>query len=673
MKKHLLTWCLFSFINMTLFSQSNNTVTPETLWQLPRVSLEDISPDGDLILYAATTYDLATNQSKSALYTVNVAGGNSTRITPEKVRASSARFRPDGKKIGFLNDDKMFEINLDGTGLSQVSDIPMNGFAYDPNLKQVLFVTDVKYFPNTQDIHPDLSLTKGRVIDGLMYRHFKSWDDYKRSNIFLSEYLGGKLVGDTLNIMKGMPFDAPLQPSGGMEQIAWSPNGRYIAYTCRAANGTPLSKSTNSDIFLYDVINNTTRNLSEANLGYDLEPSFSPDSRFLIWNSMERAGFEADKNRIILFNLTNGQKTDLTEGYDFWADHPQFSRDGKSIFFIAQYKGTRQLATVEINTKKIRNITDGYFDYTAFQVSERRLVASRQSMSEPTEIYSIIPQTGAVLQVTQQTESVWGKLKKGEVISKNIRTSDGNNMLVWQILPPNFDASKRYPAILYCQGGPQSMVSQFFSYRWNMQCMAAQGYVVIAPCRRGMPGFGQAWNDTISRNWGNQAMQDLLFAADAAANESFIDKEKMGAVGASFGGFSTFWLAGNHKKRFKCFIAHAGIFNLESFYGTTEEVWFSDWDLGAYWDEKNRKEVYAQQSPHLFVQNWDTPILITHGGRDFRVPESEGMQAFQVAQLRDIPSRFVYFPDEGHHISIPQNSVLWYREFFAWLEKYLKK
>lgn len=672
MKIPILAFSLSLVNGLSLQAQSDNIVTPEKLWQLPRITLEDVSPDGQSILYAATTYDLATNQSQSALYTISVVGGQPTRVTPEKVRATNARFRPDGKKIGFLNDDKMCEINLDGTSLSQISDISVNGFAYDPTLKQLLFVADVKYFPTTQNLYPDLTLSQGRIIDGLMYRHFKSWDDKKRSNIFLSEYFGGKLIGDTINIMKGMPFDAPLQPSGGMEQIAWSPNGRYIAYTCRTQNGTPLSKSTNSDIFLYDITNNTTRNLSEENLGYDMEPSFSPDSRFLVWNSMKRAGFEADRNRIILMNLSSGQKTDLTEGYDTWADHPKFSADGRNIFFIAQTKGTRQLASIDLTSQKIALITEGNVDFTAFQITNTRLVASRQSMSEPTEIYAVIPQSGAIQRITHETAPLWKKIKKGEVHSKSVRTTDNKYMHVWQIFPPNFDPKKQYPTILYCQGGPQSMVSQFFSYRWNMQCLAAQGYVVIAPCRRGMPGFGEEWNDTISRNWGNQAMLDLLTAADDAAKESFVDKNKMAAVGASFGGFSTFWLAGNHQKRFKCFIAHAGIFNLESFYGMTDEVWFSDWDLGAYWDEKNKTKIYQKQSPHLFVQNWDTPILITQGGRDFRVPEAESMQAFQAAQLRNIPSRFLYLPDEGHHISMPQNSVLWYREFFGWLEKYLK-
>ena len=565
----------------------------------------------------------------------------------------------------------MFEINLDGTAAFQVSETSMNGFDYSPDGKQILFVSDVKYFETPQDIFPDLPFAKAKITEGLMYRHWKSWDDQKRSNIFVAEYMNSRLVGEPTNIMANQPYNAPLAPLGGMEQITWSPDGRFIAYTCRKANGTALSKSTNSDIFLYDMFTKTTRNLSEDNLGYDQEPSFSPNSQFLVWNSMERGGFEADRNRILLMNLQTGQRSELTQGYDRNANHPHFSLDAKNVFFINEDGGTRQLCAVDLQNRKVKPVTSGQFDFTSFLVVNRRLIATRNSMSEPTEIFAIGTQNGEIQKLTFETQAIWETTMKGDVRSRFVRTTDNKQMLVWEIMPPNFDPTRKYPVVMLCQGGPQSMVSQSFSYRWNVQMLASQGYIVLYPSRRGMPGFGQSWNDSISKDWGGQAMKDLLSAIDDVSREPFVDTTRRAAVGASFGGYSVYWLAGNHQKRFKTFVAHAGIFNMESFYGMTDEVWFADWDAGAYWLPEHKKQ-YEQFSPHKFVQNWDTPILITQGGKDFRVCEAESMQAFQAAQLRNISSKMVLFPDEGHHITSPQNSVLWYRTFYGWLKEYLK-
>jgi dipeptidyl aminopeptidase/acylaminoacyl peptidase len=662
----------FIFIfSVSMSVAQTEKLTPEKLWKIPRVNLETTSADGQTVIYSVTTYDLETNKGKTHLYSVNVAGGAPRQLTTGDGHHTGARFRPDGKKIGFLNEDKLFEINPDGTSAFQVSDIPMNGFSYSPDGKQILFTADVKYFDTPQDIYPDLPLAKVKIADGLMYRHWKSWDNQKRSNIFISEYMNSRLVGEPFNIMANQPYDAPLSPSGGMEQICWSPDSRSIAYTCRKVNGTALSQSTNSDIYLFDVINRTTRNVTEGNLGYDQEPSFSPNSQFLVWNSMERGGFEADRNRIMLQNLQNGQRVELTEKYDLNANSPKFSLDAKVVYFINDSSGTRQLCGVDLQSRKIRQITSGLFDFTGFEVINRRLIAMRHSMSEPVEIYAIGVQNGETQKLTFETQAIWADVKRGDVRSRMVGTTDNKKMLVWTIMPPDFDPARKYPLVLLCQGGPQSMVSQSFSYRWNVQCLASQGYIVVYPSRRGMPGFGQAWNDSISHDWGGQAMRDLISAVDDVSREPFVDTTRRAAVGASFGGYSVFWLAGNHQKRFKTFVSHAGIFNMESFYGMTDEVWFSDWDMGAYWKPEFKKQ-YEQFSPHKFVQNWDTPILITQGGRDFRVPEAESFQAFQAAQLRNIPSKMLLIPDEGHHISTPHNSVLWYRAFYGWLNNYLK-
>jgi len=663
----------FNMMSLNTIVAQNQQLTPELLWKIGRVALECVSPDGQLAVYGVTRYDIPSNKSTRALYLVDTQNGETRLLTDPDKTSSDAEFHPDGKKIGFLRDSKLHEISVAGPGEAvKVNDLEINGFHYAPNGKYVLFVQDVKLDKTLPESNPDLPKASGRATDGLMYRHWKSWHDYAYSNVFYVGYDSGKFTTKPINIQNEERFDCPLTPDGGMEQIAWSPDARWIIYTCRKLNGTEEAQSTNSDLYAYEVASGKTLNFTADLVGYDRDPVWSPDGNYLVWTSLARAGYEADRPRLMILNVQTQQREELSAGWTYEVNNPVWAADSRSIYFLSSENFTQQVYQINISDKKVRRITEGTHDYTALKIAGNDLVTTRNSMVAPAEVYWVNAKTGSTRQLSTVSDEVWSSLAKPTVERRSVKTFDGKDMNVWMILPPNFDPKKKYPALVYAQGGPQSALSQFFSYRWNLALMAAQGYVVVAPCRRGMPGSGQAWNDAITGKWGD-AMKDYLSATDAAAKEPFIDAQRMGAVGASFGGYAVYWLAGNHQKRFKTFISHCGLFNLESFYGTTEEVWFPHYDFeGAYWQTPKPK-MYQTDSPHLYAKNWDTPILVIHNELDFRVPLSEGMQAFQVAQLKGIPSRFLSFPDEGHWMSKPQNSLLWQREFFGWLEQYLEK
>ncbi|MFZ4543063.1 MAG: S9 family peptidase [Saprospiraceae bacterium] len=662
------TLLLFSFILTSVHSQE--LMSPESLWKLGRVNLEDISKDKAFVLYSVTNYILADNKGNQDLYLVSVNGDNAKRLTDFSGSDSDGLFSPDGTKIGFLRDGVLWEMNLDGSKQMQVGKEEIDGFKYSSDGKNILFIKDVKYFQTVKEMYPDLPGSNVKVIDGLMYRHWKSWEDDKRNNVFIQGYKNGVLVGEAKNIMN-VPFDSPVKPQGGMEQIEFSSDGTKIAYSCRKENGTALALSTNSDIFLYVVVTGETKNLSVGIMGYDLDPVFSPDGKYIAWRSMKTAGNEADKSRLMLMNLQTGKKTDLTEKYDRDAENICWSNDGTDIYFISGADGTQHIFAMNVATGKLRQITAGLYDYSTIKDGGTFLIAQRMSMTEPPTLVRVEKKDGKTTEINQTNTAFWNTIKKAKVEKKYTTTTDGKKMLVWHILPPDFDPKKKYPTLLYCQGGPQSHLSQFFSFRWNFQLMASKGYIIVAPCRRGMPGFGEAWNAQISGDWGGQCMRDYFSAIDDATKLPYVNKDKLGAIGASFGGYSVYWLAGHHEKRFKAFIAHAGIFNFESMYGTTEEMFFENHEKGgAYW-EIPRPKMYSE-SPHLTVNKWDTPILVTHGEKDFRVPIDQGMQAFQAAQLRNIPSKFLWLPDEGHWIQNPHSSVLWQLEFYSWLDKYLK-
>ncbi len=602
---------------MTLFIlRAQDRMTPELLWKIGRVSGHEISPDGRTVLFGVSYYKLEENKGNRDLYLLPAEGGEAVKLTNTPKSEFNECWRPDGKKIAFLSstDDgaQLFEMNPDGSEVRQVSRIEggISNFSYAPDMKHIFFTREVKMMPTLQERYPDLPMAEARIIDDLMYRHWDHWEDEKKSHLFVAEYEDGK-VGAMTDIMEGEPYDTPLKPFGGKSQLAWSPDGKLIAYTCKKMTGREYALSTNSEIYLYDVMAGTTVNISEGLPGYDMEPVFSPSGRYLIWESMKRAGFESDRKRLMVHDFKSGKRFELTEGLDRDASSAVWSDDEKTVYFISGEKATYQIFRMDFNTRKLIQITSGDYNYRSFALLDaKHLVASRQDMNHPTELYRIEIKNGNAKALTQINKPLYAGLKTGKIEKRWIKTTDGKDMLTWIIYPPDFDPSKKYPTLLYCQGGPQSAVSQFFSYRWNFQLMAANDYIIVAPNRRGLPSFGREWNDEISGDWGGQAMKDYLSAIDEMAKEPFVDNKRLGAIGASFGGYSVYWLAGHHEGRFKSFVAHCGVFNLESMYLSTEEMWFVNWDMGGpYWDPA-LKAKYEAFSPHNFIQNWNTPILV---------------------------------------------------------------
>ncbi|MEI6455570.1 MAG: S9 family peptidase [bacterium] len=656
----------------------SNIMTPEVLWSFGRISEPEISPDGKKILYGVTFYDLTQNKGNRELYIMNIDGSNARRLTTTKFSEYQASWRPDGQKVCFISAEtgsmQLWEMDTNGTGRKQITQIEngIGGYRYSPDMKMILYTAEV--FPGKQmkQLYEGLPKASGRIYTDHMYRHWDTWVE-SYSHIFIAEVSGNSITGGK-DILLNEPFESPLKPFGGMEQIAWSPDSKVIAYTCRKKVGVEYTKSTNSDIYLFELSTGTTTNLTQGMMGYDINPVYSPDGKKIAWQSMERDGYESDKNRLFLYNLGDQTKTDLTRTFDQNVENHAWSGDGRSIFFTSDWHATDEIYSLDLASGKITKLTDGIHNYTGVFPAGDRLIATMVSMSKPAEIYAVDPGTGKDTQLTNVNTNLLNQLVMGRVEKRWIRTTDNKEMLTWIIYPPNFDPSKKYPTLLYCEGGPQSTVSQFWSYRWNFQMMAANGYIIVAPNRRGLPGFGKEWNEQISGDYGGQNMKDYLTAIDAVSQEPYVNKEKLGCVGASYGGFSVYWLAGNHNKRFKAFIAHDGMFNLESQYLETDEMWFVNWDLGgAFWDKKNSiaQRSYAS-SPHRFVQNWDTPILVIHGELDYRIAMTQGMQAFNAALLRGIPAEFLYFPDENHWVLKPQNGILWQRTFYSWLDKWLK-
>ena len=661
---------------------AQQVLTPERLIQLTRIGAPVVSPDGATLVFGVRTTDLAANRGNTDLVRLPTAGGEPMRLTDWDGGEIAQQWRPDGRRIGFLSAKsgsmQLWEIAPDGSDPRQVTDLEggIDNFRYAPGGAHISFTRRVKLDQSTLDRYPDLPKADARIVDELMYRHWDTWRDYDYNHLFVTEYRDGT-IGEPMDVMPGERFDTPLAPFGGVEQIGWSADGTVIAYTAKKLTGAAAARSTNSDIYLYDVATRRTTNVTQGMMGYDVEPTFSPDGRYLAWLSMARDGYEADRNRIFVRDLAAGRSWEVTVGFDRDAGNLTWSADSKTLYFVAVTEATAQLFAADPGRNTVRKITEGMHNYTDVAVARAGnrpvLVAGRQSISAPTELFRVNPANGEATPLTRYNDAVLAGLSLGRVERRMVKATDGADVLTWVIYPPGFDPSQKYPAILYAQGGPQSAVSQFFSYRWNFQALAANGYIVVAPNRRGVPGFGQAYKEEISGDWGGQAMRDLLAAIDEVATEPYVDRDRLGAVGASFGGYSVFWLAGNHEGRFKTFIAHDGVFNLESMYGATEEIFFPTFDLeGAYWDQPTPPS-YEAFSPHKFVQNWDTPMLVIHGEQDFRVPVTEGMQAFTALQLKGIESRFLYFPEENHWVLQPQNSVLWHRVFYDWLARYLKK
>ncbi|MCK9203189.1 MAG: S9 family peptidase [Bacteroidales bacterium] len=655
----------------------SDIMTPEILWSFGRLSEAEVSPDKKNILYGVTYYDIKQNKGNRELYSIGVDGQNEKRLTSTKVSEYQAMWSPDGKKIFFMSAEngamQVWKMNPDGSERQQITNIKngINGYKVSPDMKKILYTADVYPEKQFKDLYADLPQATGKIFNDLMYRHWDTWVQ-AYSHIFVADLNGTITKGKDL--MPEEPWESPLMPFGGMEQINWGPDSKVIAYTCRKKKGKEYAVSTNSDIYLYNLESGKTVNITEGMMGYDVAPTFSPDGKKIAWQSMERDGYESDKNRLFIMDLNSKIKTDFTKNFDQNAESLAWADDSRSIYFISDWHATDEIYRLDPADGKIIKITNGIHNYTAVVPAGDRLIATRVSMSMPAEIYAVDPQNGTDKQVTTTNKDILGQLTFGKISQRWIKTTDNKEMHAWIIYPPHFDSTKKYPTLLYCEGGPQSTVSQFWSYRWNFQMMAANGYIVVAPNRRGLPGFGQEWNEQISGDYGGQNMKDYLSAIDAVAKEPYVNKDKLGCVGASYGGFSVYWLAGNHHKRFKAFIAHDGMFNLESQYLETEEMWFVNWDLGGpFWDKNNKTAQRSfANSPHRFVQNWDTPILCIHGELDYRIVATQGMQAFNAAVLRGIPAELLCFPDENHWVLKPQNGILWQRTFFNWLDKWLK-
>lgn len=619
---------------MSTYAQE--TMTPEKLWQLGRVSPLGISLDGKNLIYKVGIPNISENKLESKIYSIPLNGGNAVQIVTSEGIVKNKNISKDGSKKLFDNAVKVEKIL-------------------------------------GKDIYPNLDKTTAKVYDGLDYRHWDTYNDGSHNHVFYKDIASGKEV----DIMPNEPYDTPQKPHGGDEDYIWSPDGSKIIYVCKKLAGTAYAKSTNTDLYEFDIASGKTTNLTPNNKGYDTHPDFSPQG-YLTWLQMKRDGYEADKNDIIV--RYKGIELNLTANWDGTVDSFKWSAKGDKIYFIAPIGGTKQLFEVGFNDMqkmpgKISQLTDGNFDVASIvDFTGNSILVTRTDHNHAAEVFAFDLKKKSWKQITHVNDDFYSKIGMCKSEKRIVTTTDGKKMVVWVVLPPNFDPNKKYPTILYCQGGPQSALTQYYSFRWNFQLMASQGYIVVAPNRRGMPGHGVAWNEQISGDWGGQVMDDYLAAIDDVAKEPYVDKSRLGAVGASYGGYSVFYLAGIHQNRFKTFISHCGVFNLESMYGTTEEIFFTNWDSGgAYWEKENAvaRKTYVQFNPKNFVNNWNTPILIFQGEKDYRVPIGQGQEAFQAAQLKGIKSRLVLFPDENHWVLKPQNGLTWQFEFFKWLKETL--
>ncbi|MGX5818011.1 S9 family peptidase [Chitinophaga lutea] len=648
-------------------------MSPELLWQLGRVAGETVLADGT-VLYGVSRYNLSDNKSERNLYGIPAAGGPARQLTSGPGSESGAQALPNGR-IAYSYKGQIWEMDKDGGNAVQKTNVD-GGLAnarISPDGKHILFSREVKLEKVMgPDRYPDLPKSNVQVYTDLNYRHWDAWEDGSFNHVFYATYdLRSGKVGEPVDIMPGERFDCPQMPFGGAEDFIWDPAGEHIIYVCKKKYGKAYAVSTNTDIYRYSLSTRKTDNLSEGRMGYDVAPAFDATGKKLLWLSMANDGFEADKNDVIVWDAATNKTINLTKDWDGTVSAARFGNDGKAIYFLAATRGTEQLFEIPLAKPAVRQVTKGQFDLNAFVgQTGNTMVVARVDMNHAAELYTVDLKSGQQKQLTTVNDDIYGNLQKSKVEERWIKTTDGKDMLAWVIFPPDFDPAKKYPTLLYCQGGPQSPLSQYYSFRWNFQLMAAQGYIVVAPNRRGMPGHGVKWNADISKDWGGQPIRDYLAAIDDVAKEPYVDKSRLGAVGASYGGYSVFMLAGLHNKRFKTFIAHDGLFDLRSWYGTTEELWFANWDIGAYWDKANGKS-YGQYNPSNFVSRWDTPIMIVQGGIDFRVGIEQGLQAFQAAQLHNIKSKLVYFPEENHWVLGAQNAIAWQREFFGWLKETL--
>ena len=653
-------------------------MTPEALWAMGRIGGFAVSPDGKKIAYTVAYYSVPENKSNREVFVMNADGSDNLQITHTPYQENEVTWIKGGSKLAFLSNDsgssQLYEMNPDGSERRQLTnyDGDIEGFSISPDGKKLLFISQVKTKDSTVDKYPDLPKAMGIIVTDLMYKHWDEWVTMA-PHPFIADF-DGNSISNVIDILDGEPYESPMRPWGGIEQLAWNTTSDKVAYTCRKKTGLEYAISTNSDIYIYDLNTKKTENITEENKGYDTNPQYSPDGKYIAWQSMERDGYEADLNRLFIMNLETGEKRFVSKAFESNVDAFVWGADAKVIYFTGVWHGESQIYALDLANDSVKAITSGMYDYEGVALFGDKLIAKRHSMSMGDEIYTVALD-GSTTQLTQENKQIYDQLEMGKVEGRWMKTTDGKQMLTWVIYPPQFDPNKKYPTLLFCEGGPQSPVSQFWSYRWNFQIMAANDYIIVAPNRRGLPGFGVEWNEQISGDYGGQCMKDYFTAIDEMAKEPYVDKDRLGCVGASFGGFSVYWLAGHHDKRFKAFIAHDGIFNMEMQYLETEEKWFANWDMGgAYWEKQNpvAQRTFAN-SPHLFVEKWDTPILCIHGEKDYRILANQAMAAFDAAVMRGVPAELLIYPDENHWVLKPQNGVLWQRTFFEWLDKWVKK
>lgn len=687
---------------------SSDVMTPEALWAMGRIASVKPSPDGKNIVYQVGYYSVKENKGHQVLRVMDATGKND-RLLTTSAKSESDPIWLDNNTIAYLSGGQLWTMNANGGNRKQLthSDLDIEGFKFSPNKKQVVLIKSIPYYGTIAKNPDDLDKTTGLLINDMNYRH---WDHYVQTNThpFLAEVTAAG-VSEGVDIMEGEPFESPVAPFGGIEQIDWSKDSKKIAYTSRKKEGVQYAISTDTDIYLYDIASKTTINLckpagyqepkidatksmrnqevnhqtGDMQVGYDVNPQFSPDGKYIAWQSMKNNGYESDRNRLCVMDIATGKKTYVTEKFDSNVDGFIWAANSKNLYFIGCWHACINIYQTNLKGD-IKQLTEGQHDYASIDLlgsTGKQLVALRHSMSAPNDIFVVTPskkeKASTQTQISFENKQIFDQLALANVTDRWVKTTDGKDMQVWIITPPHFDPNKKYPTLLYCEGGPQSPVSQFWSFRWNFQMMAANGYVIVAPNRRGLPGYGSQWNEQISSDWTGQCMNDYLSAIDdAVANLPYVDKDRLGAVGASFGGFSVYYLAGHHNKRFKCFISHDGAFNLESMYTDTEEAWFSNWEYDdAYWNKDRTaaaRKTY-ENSPHLNVDKWDTPILCIHGEKDYRINATQGMGAFNAARLRGIPAQLLLFPDENHWVLKPQNGILWQRTFKNWLDQWLKK
>ena len=692
----------------TEFADSSHQFTPEVMWQMGRIGNYQLTADAQKAVYGVTYYSVEQNKSRSVIYASTPSTDNApVALTDGASSEYAPSFIPGTDKVAYLAADKdgtmqLWMMHADGSSRKQISfeATDVNDYLFSPCGKKVILVKTVNHESSVQENDADLQLTTGIVANDLMYKH---WDHYTKSapHPFLADFDGEK-VGESKDLLEGEPYECPMLPFGGVEQLAWSPDSKQIAYTCRKLAGLDYAISTDSDIYLYDIESGAVKNLckpegyvrpacdptrslkhqavnqfeEDVNAGYDQNPQFSPDGKYIAWSSMERDGYESDRTRLCIYEFATGNKTYVTESFESGVNEFAWAEDNNTLYFSGVWHGRTNLYQTNLKGE-VKQITDEVADYVLLGVHPdgKQLLTKCHSMSRADEVYLVNIADGQKTQLTQENEPFYSHFEFGEVKERWIETTDKKQMHAWVILPPNFDPTKKYPTLLFCEGGPQSPVSQFWSFRWNFQVMANQGYVVIAPNRRGLPGFGMEWLEQISGDYSGQCMQDYLSAIDDIAKEPWVDTERLGAVGASFGGYCVYWLAGNHEKRFKAFIAHDGIFNTQQQYVETEEMWFPNWDMGQapwYKDANGKRAKVFETSPHLYVDRWDTPILCIHGQKDFRIEYTQAESAFTAARVRGIPAQLLLFPDENHWVLKPQNGILWQRTFFRWLDKWLK-